>query len=156
MISYLEKCFTCTLYQNKCDDDGMSVALKAIVPHAFGDHAKCSIEWCGYLKNPSEYKHTGLPDGRDLQGTALQKCLNDVINKYTTPEMLKKIAPLSSSQKNEAVNSVIGTKSIKIRYYGGSESNDFRIAAGVAQVNDGNMSTLTCVFSFNNLVENLG
>ena len=91
-----------------------------------------------------------------FEGTAPQKCLNDVTNKYTMPDMLKKIAPLSSSQKNEAVNSVIGTKSLKIRYYGGSNSDVFRVAAGVAQVNDGNMSTLTCVFSFNNRAENFG
>lgn len=44
---------------------------------------------------------------------------------------------MSSSQKNESVNSVIGTKAMKVRYYGGSESNDFRIAAGIAQVNEG-------------------
>ena len=57
--------------------------------------------------------------------------------KYATADMLKKMAPLSSSQKNETANSVIGTKSLKIRYYGGSERNDYRIAAGVAQVNEG-------------------
>lgn len=95
------------------------------------------MEWCGKLKNPSGYKHVGLPDGKDLQGAALKRCLTDVIQKYATADMLKKIAPLSSSQKNETANSVIGTKSLKIRYYGGSERNDYRIAAGVAQVNEG-------------------
>ncbi|KAK3727624.1 hypothetical protein QZH41_017655 [Actinostola sp. cb2023] len=51
--------------------------------------------------------------------------------------MIKKIAPLSSSQKNKSINSVMGTKTLKVRYYGGSASNDFRIAAGVAQANKG-------------------
>ena len=51
--------------------------------------------------------------------------------------MIKKIAPLSSSQKNESINSVMGTKTLKVRYYGGSASNDVRIAAGVAQANKG-------------------
>lgn len=141
VISYLEKCFTYALYQNKDNEIGLKQALQAIVPHAFGDHTTCSMEWCGFLKNPSGYKHVGLPDGWDLQGAALQKCLNDAIQKYTTPEMRKKIAPLSSSQKNEAANSVIGTKSLKIRYYGGSKSNDYRVAAGVPQVNEGKKST---------------
>lgn len=144
VITYLEKCFTFALYQNKDNENGLKEALQAIVPHAFGDHTKCSVEWCGYLKKPSDYKHVGLPEGRDLQGFALKKCLDDVIQKYTTPEMLRKIAPLSSSQRNEAVNSVIGTKSLKIRYYGGSESNDYRVAAGVSQVNEGK----SCLFSF--------
>ena len=125
------------LYQNKDNEKGLKQSLEAIVPHAFGDHAKCSLEWCGRLKNPAGYKHVGLPDGKDLHCAALKKCLTDVIQKYATPDMLKKIAPLSSSQKNETANSVIGTKSLKIRYYRGSESNDYRIAAGVAQVNEG-------------------
>ena len=41
---------------------------------------------------------------------------------------------------NECANSVIGTKSLKIHYYGGSEGNDIRAAAGVAQVNEGNFT----------------
>jgi len=51
--------------------------------------------------------------------------------------MLKKISPMSSSQTIEAANNIIGTKFLKIPYYGGSESNDFRVAAGVAQVSEG-------------------
>lgn len=66
------------------------------------------------------------------------RCVNDIIKKYTTPEMLRKIAPLSSSRINECANSVTGTKSLKIRYYGARERNDIRVAAWVAQVNGGN------------------
>lgn len=50
---------------------------------------------------------------------------------------MKRLAPAGSSQRNECVNSVIGSKAPKIRHYGGSESSDFRSAAGVAQFNDG-------------------
>lgn len=138
MISYLEKCFMYALYQNKNDEVGLKQALEAIVPHAFGDHTPCNENWCGYLKDPVGYKHIGLPNGENLQGAALRNCLADILKKFTTPEMLKKIAPLSSSQINESANSVIGAKSLKVRYYGGSESNDFRVAAGVAQINEGN------------------
>jgi len=47
----------------------------------------------------------------------------------------EKLAPMTNSQRNEALNSVIGSKNPKIRFYGGSESNDFRVACGVAQTN---------------------
>lgn len=47
------------------------------------------------------------------------------------------MAPAGSSQRNESVNSVIGSKAPKIYHYGGSESSDYRTAAGVAQFNDG-------------------
>ena len=63
--------------------------------------------------------------------------------------MLKKIAPLSSSQKNETANSVIGTKSLKIRYYGGSKSNDYRVTAGVAQVNEGKTVGINLLINVN-------
>ena len=116
----------------------MKQALEAIVLHAFGDHTQCKEKWCGYHKDPVGYKHMCLPSGKNLQGAALRNCLTDIVKKCSTPEMLKKTAPMSSSQINECANSVIGSKSLKIRYYGGSESNDFRVVAGVAQINEGN------------------
>jgi len=48
-----------------------------------------------------------------------------------------KLAPLGSSQANEALNNVIGSKTPKIRHYGSSESNDFRVACAVSQKNIG-------------------
>ncbi|KAL9976566.1 hypothetical protein ACROYT_G013886 [Oculina patagonica] len=125
------------LYQNKGDIGGLKQALEAIVPHAFGDHSHCTETWCGYHKDPTAYRHSELPNGKSLQGDGLRSCLNEIMRKYLTQEMLKKIAPLTSSQKNECANSIIGTKSLKIRYYGGSKSNDIRVAAGVAHVNKG-------------------
>ena len=42
---------------------------------------------------------------------------------------------MTNSQRNETLNSVVGSKNPKIRFYGGSDSNDFRIACGMAQTN---------------------
>ena len=42
---------------------------------------------------------------------------------------------MTNSQRNETLNSVVGSKNPKIRFYGGSDSNDFRIACGIAQTN---------------------
>ena len=50
---------------------------------------------------------------------------------------MKKLAPATNSQRNEALNSVVGSKNPKTIYYGSSESNDFRVACGVSQCNDG-------------------
>ena len=50
---------------------------------------------------------------------------------FLTEEAAKKLAPRVSSQRNECVNSLIGTKAPKIRHYGGSESSDFRTAAAI-------------------------
>ena len=56
--------------------------------------------------------------------------LNNIFNDYSTDAVAEKLAPLTNSQRNEALNSVIGSKNPKIRFYGGSESNDFRVPAG--------------------------
>ena len=56
---------------------------------------------------------------------------------FLTEEAAKKLAPCGSSQRNECVNSSIGTKAPKIPHYGGSESSDFRTAAAISQFNEG-------------------
>ena len=42
---------------------------------------------------------------------------------------------MANSQRNETLNSVVGSKNPKIRFYGVSDSNDFRIDCGIAQTN---------------------
>ena len=49
----------------------------------------------------------------------------------------EKLAPLSSSLANEDVNNTIGSKAPKIRHYGASESDEFRVARAVSQKNLG-------------------
>ena len=60
-----------------------------------------------------------------------------IFDEYCTDIVLAKLSPGSNSQRNESLNSVFGSKNPKIRYYGGSESSDFRVACGVWQVNLG-------------------
>jgi len=60
----------------------------------------------------------------------LQSALNN-----TTDVAAEKLAPMTNSQWNETLNSVIGSKNPKIRFYGGSDSTDPRVACGVAQTN---------------------
>ena len=109
--------------------------MRAIVPHAFGDHSSCGISWCKYRKDPVGYKHMTLPHGRDLEGEERKKDLMQVIEIYC--QNAEKLAPLGSSQDNEALNNTIGSKAPKIRHYGSSESNDYRVACAVGQKNIG-------------------
>lgn len=87
------------------------------------------------LKDPTIYKHSSLPNGKDLQGENLQKDLEAIVEVYV--QNAEKLAPLGSSQANEALNNTIGSKAPKIRHYGSSESNDFRVACAVSQKNLG-------------------
>ncbi|XP_068684754.1 uncharacterized protein [Montipora foliosa] len=129
------KCFSYAIAQNKGDSKGIQAALRCIVPHAFGDHCNCAVTWCGFKTDPASYKHKDLPYGKDLHGEKLQSALNNIFKDYCTDAVAEKLASMTNSQRNETLNSVVGSKNPKIRFYGGSDSNDFRIACGIAQTN---------------------
>ena len=59
------------------------------------------------------------------------------MNEYSTDIVVNKLTPCANSQRNESLNSSIGSENPKTRFYGGSESNDFRVACEVAQTNIG-------------------
>ena len=61
-ISYLVKCFTYAVGQNKDDPSKMESAINNIVFHVSGKHDKCQ-ECCCYIKDPSKYRHKSLPFG---------------------------------------------------------------------------------------------
>lgn len=136
VINYLAKCFSYCIAQNK-DVESLQKALKCIVPHAFGDHKNCKETWCGFKKEPLTYKHKDLPHHKDLQGEQLKSALTSLLDEYTTETVVKKLVPFANSQRNEALNSIVGSKNPKIRFYGSSESSDFRVACAVAQKNIG-------------------
>lgn len=145
VINYVVKSFTYCIAQNKGDATNMKSAIQSIVPHAFGDHTGCRETWCRYKKDPSHYCHRDLPYGKDLQGDSLQSALKSLFDEYSTDIVINKLAPAANSQRNESLNSVVGSKNPKIRFYGGSESNDYSVLHCLSskfrlQVNSSNSS----------------
>ena len=137
VIGYLGKCFGYCLAQNKNNPRSLKTAIQNIVPHAFGKHQNCNDMWCHYKQNPENYKHNELPCGNDLHGDELERALTTIFNEYSTDVVVKKLAPAANSQRNESLNSSVGSKNPKIRFYGGNESNSFRVACGISQKNEG-------------------
>ena len=115
----------------------MKTGMQNIVPHAFGDHYGCDESWCGSKKDPENYNHKDLPYGKDLHGDNLKSALTSLFGEYSTDTVIRKLVPAANSQPNESLNSVVGSKNPKIRYYGRSESNDFRVSYGISQINLG-------------------
>ena len=105
-----------------------------VVPHFFGEYENCG-EWCGYLRNPERYKYANLPYGRDLTDLKLKKDLNKIFENFA--DRSEELALSGSTQANEAINSIVGSKAPKIRHCGDSDSSDFRCAAAVCQKNEG-------------------
>ena len=71
--------------------------MKAIVPHAFGDHQECQehkLNWCDHAKNPEEYRHKDLPNGKDLQGENLRTVLTDLFKVYASDLVVNKLVAM--------------------------------------------------------------
>ena len=100
--------------QNKRNTSAPQKSLKSILPHSFGDHKNCNESWCGAKKDPINYKHSDLPYGKDLYGDDLRKALERIFDEYCTDIVVAKLSPASNSQRNEALNSVIGSKTLKL------------------------------------------
>ena len=80
-VNYITKCFSFCGSQNVGDPESLKQGLKNIIPHAFGEHTCCNVSWCGFKQNPVAYKHTDLPNGKNLSGDSLKKALSDVLDK---------------------------------------------------------------------------
>ena len=131
--------FSMAVSENKDKPNKLKASFQAIVPHAFGDHKVCEdlqIEWCQFLKDPENFQHRYLEKGEDLLGDGLRSYIEEKISNFITDEFVRKLAPCGSTQVNENLNMIVGTKNPKIRFYRGSESSDFRTAASVAQANE--------------------
>ena len=135
VINYLVKCFSYGVAQNKGNAKAIQPTINSIVPHTFGDHKNSDNKWCKFKQDPASCKHHDLLYGKDLFGDELRSALENIFSDYCTDAVADKLAPMTNSQKNEALNSVVDSKNPKIRCYGGSESNDFRVVCGVAQTN---------------------
>lgn len=116
LIAYVQRCFTYCINQNAGKPTSLLEGLSAIVPHAFGEHEICK-EWRRYKNDPDNYAHSDLPGGKDLKGEDLRACIQDALQPFLSEEAAKKMAPVGSSQQNECLNSVIGSKVPKIRHY---------------------------------------
>ena len=138
--------FSMAVSENRDEPNKLKASFQAIVPHAVGDHKVCEdlqIEWCQFLKDPENFQHKYLEKG-DLVGDRLQSYIEEKISNFTTDESVRKLAPCGSAKVNENLNKIVETKNQKVRFYGGSESSDFRMVASVAQANE-RYSCLTLV-----------
>ncbi len=132
VMNYFQKNFKYMVSQNEGNVEGIVKGKKAVVEHAFGVHTYCDSSWCGYLQDPTKFKHKGIPGGADLKSPDLKRAVEDIYD--IDPE---KLAFLGSSQQNENTNSVIGSKAPKRLHYGSSNSIVHRVQAAVLQKNEG-------------------
>ena len=72
---------------------------------AFGVHENCDITWCRSKEDPISYKHKDLPRGKDLFRAKVRSSLHNLFKEYCSDSVAEQLAPLTNSQRNEALNS---------------------------------------------------
>ena len=78
-----------------------------------------------------------MPRGKYLTCPGTNEALLEVFDALAS--QAAKLAPLASSQVDESFNNAVCSKAPKARHYGGSESNDLRVAAAVLKKNEGKL-----------------
>ena len=102
-----------------------------MVPCLHGIHDNCSSAWCGFLKSPETCVPSKLSYKKYLTDAAMKKDLEVILCNLS--DSADKLSNLGSTQANESLNNTITSKAPKSTLYSGSESNDYRVAAAVAQ-----------------------
>lgn len=133
-IKYILNCLSYMLCQNKDDPAGIEKGLEAVGRHPFGDHTFCEKSWCSHLEDSSK-KYKSLPFGKPFNDIPLQTALMDLMRGYK--KQSRKLSNLGSTQGNESFNKSVASKAPKAHFYSGSTSLDIRVAASVAQKNEG-------------------
>lgn len=141
VIEYLKRCFSYAMGQNENDPVATAAAIRNCIKHAFGDHRYCA-EWCGFKENPKTYQHHGLPGGKDLTGQELFDDLSEIFERFANHS--DSLSFRGTSQSNESFNNTVCSKAPKNRFYGGTASHRWRVAAAAAQTNDGTQYLTQC------------
>lgn len=81
-----------------------------------------------------------LPYHRYLSVERLKVDLTSIVDFYIS--QADRLVDLGSTQSNKSVNNTVASKTPKSTFYSGSEGNDFRVAAAVAQKNLGHQYVL--------------
>ncbi|XP_074109965.1 uncharacterized protein LOC141534487 [Cotesia typhae] len=134
VVNYFGQMFVRVLNHNKGNVEAAAEALSNIVPHAYGNHDKCG-EWLKCREKDNNFIYKDLPKKQPLTDPKLFENLNNIFDKLSTNA--SKLAPCGSSQSNESFNNIVINKHPKNKFYGSSESFDYRVAAAVCQKNYG-------------------
>ncbi|KAK3083296.1 hypothetical protein FSP39_018759 [Pinctada imbricata] len=139
VISYIGRCFMYAIKESQSKNpDRLKSSLDVIVPHLYGDHSLCakeSVNWCSFLKNPSQARYRSLPGGKPLTCLSLQTDLISIVQNLK--DRATSLVNLGSTQANENFNFIVSTKAPKQKSFGSSKSLKGRLAASVLQKNEG-------------------
>ena len=134
IIDYFAKSFMLAITQNKDNPEAVKDTILSVVPHAYGEHDKCSQSFKCRL-NTSEYKHKNLPNGSHLTDVAIRPKLEAVFEKHAKNSV--QLAPCGSTQKNESFNHLLTKRHPKNKSYCATLAFPIRLYMSAAEQNIG-------------------
>ena len=116
--------------KNQGDELKVKVALKNIIPLAFGEHENCGPFFT--VEDDGTHKYKYFKNGKCLTDLSLHEQLEKIIQPF-----IKRTPHCASSQANESFNNTVISKHSKLIFYGGSESHCLRVSIIVCRKNLG-------------------
>ena len=107
MAERLKLHFGKALHQNRNKEPTqLRESLQATLEHEFGDHRKCSEQWCRHLKAKTDDERKELKTRwmNKEDNAVLYKVLNAVYEDFLTPSKITQMHHEYNTQKNEALN----------------------------------------------------
>ena len=90
--------------------------IKAPLEHRFGNHMYCDSKWCHFLKAEENGKFYTPPESDPFfckqKEPSMYKQLKEIMEKFTSEEVIRESLHWNSTQKNEAMNQVIARLNI--------------------------------------------
>ena len=142
-IDTLQNYYGFAIRQNKGNLEGMTAAVKAVLPHVAAtadnpSHQMCPNTpdtWCGYRKDPQKYKHTnGLPQ-------AIVDLVSPIFEDLSKKELLSKCLHGKTQNGNECLNKLIWQRCSK-EIYVDRITVEEAVYSAVSYFNDGSISIL--------------
>lgn len=137
VIKYLQRCFDYIIAQGKGNPSQISSDHDALSKHPFGDHHCCSSRWCRFIELVTQLtcQYKSFPHRKPLVNQNLQSSLEKVFTAYAGHS--NKLSSLGSTQGNESFNHMVAAKAPKNVHFSSSGNLSYKVAACVAQKNNG-------------------
>jgi hypothetical protein len=122
-FSYMVRQFTRMDESRYCD------AAKAVLEHHFDNHAYCG-GWCPRRRNPT-MSNRGYYYRCKTKDAKLYVKLQEILERFITPERLKEVAHGMDTQCNESFNNTFSWLAPKNKVYCGTRSLRNRLCIGI-------------------------
>ena len=151
VIKYLQRCFDYIIAQGKGNPSQISSDLDALSKHPFGDHHCCSSRWCRFIKSVTQIANTNRSlIENPLSTKNLQSYLEKVFTAYAGH--CNKLSSLGITQGNESFNHMVAAKAPTNVHFSSSGNLSYRVAACVAQKNNGHKYLVSVSSSFKSYI----